>query len=133
MAIIFVIEKNCSNLNSRKRRENILNRGRFHQTLFAKQNDAGAQRSAKNSPFNFTNNFASIKTLNYMLNFCAPFARSMRQSPNLCAIKSVYFCARAKMVGEIDPRRHPPSPFERHVLFEWPVTVSARACSRAYS
>ena len=76
----------------------------FTQTLFAKQNDAGAQRLAKISLFNFTNNFASIKTLNYMLNLCVPFDRSMRQSPNLCAIKSFYFYARAKMVGEIDPR-----------------------------
>ena len=64
--------------------------GQFHQTLFAKQKDAGAQRSAKNSPFNFTNHCLFNPARDTKL-------KSVRRSPNLCAKNSFSFCSRAKV------------------------------------
>ena len=85
---------------------------RFHQTLFAKRKDAGAQRLAKNSPFNFINIF-SLAGHRIIAQYYELFANGYRQtpfailnSPNFCAEKS-FASVRAKKsgknVGEIDP------------------------------
>ena len=70
-------------------------RGRFHQTLCAKQKDAGAQCLAKNLQFNFINNiYASYVS---------------RNSPNWCAVcqtpfatKSVEFCKQRSLSKKSD-------------------------------
>ena len=67
-------------------------KGRFHQTLYAKQNNVTAQWSAKK----FTNNLASIQTPNYESNFVPSLPNPLAIS-QICAPKTIYFCLPAKI------------------------------------
>ena len=74
--------------------------GRFHQTLCAKRKDAGVRRLAKNSPFNFTNNWnsKSLRQLpNISIKMWAPFAIFVRRSPFLLR-RLPYLCAKKKLL-----------------------------------
>ncbi len=96
--------------------------GRFHQLLCAKQKVAGANRSAKNLPFNFTNKLQAKFVCWNLAKSCSPFAKFVRQkSFSSCACKK----ALSIVLVKLTPKSQWPITEQKNERLPWPPRYQA--------